>query len=76
MCKANTYKLMLIMGFVMIRYGVVLAQQSVDCDKMLKQEINMQNSQQILNDMKQIDCFGLDSIDLKIFGNGPVLVLF
>ncbi len=48
---------MLVMGFILIRYDVVSAQQSVDCDKMLKREINMQNPQLVLNDIKRIDCF-------------------
>jgi hypothetical protein len=41
MHKANTYKLMLVMGLILIKYGVVSAQQSVDCDKQLMREINM-----------------------------------
>ena len=49
------------------------AQQDTACVKFLKQEIQTDNPQQIINNIKTVNCFGLDSVDLQIFGNGPIL---
>lgn len=73
MKKVTSYKLLLIVCCLIIWYNKALSQQSMNCDTLLKQEINAENPQQIINNIKKIDCFGLDSIDLKIWGNGPVL---
>jgi len=51
----------------------ISAQQKINCDILLKRSIDQDSPQQISDNVKHTDCFGLDSIDLKIFGNGPVL---
>jgi hypothetical protein len=49
------------------------AQPKINCDSLLQKEVIADPPKQIIENIKQIDCFGLDSIDLKFFGNGPVI---
>jgi len=49
------------------------AQKSFDCSKLLKQNIEAGNQQALDNITMHADCFGLDSVDLRIYGQGPVL---
>ena len=49
------------------------AQVTVDCNELLKRDISADDPQQVLRTITHEKCFGLDSIDLKIYGNGPVL---
>jgi len=61
-------------GCLMICFCLkVSAQSPMDCDKLLKREITADSVQFMINNIMRADCFGLDSIDLKVFGNGPVL---
>ena len=55
--------------------GDVSAQTVFNCKKLLKQEINAaDNPKESLNNFTEhADCFGLDSADLRIYGQGPVL---
>ncbi|MEO6980375.1 MAG: hypothetical protein ABI113_18430 [Mucilaginibacter sp.] len=51
------------------------AQTTFDCKKLLKQEISTpaDPQKQVSNFTEHADCFGLDSVDLRIYGQGPVL---
>jgi hypothetical protein len=49
------------------------AQTTVDCNELLKRAISTDDPQQALRTITHVKCFGMDSIDLKIFGNGPIL---
>jgi len=51
------------------------AQTTFNCKKLLKQEIKAaDNPKESLNNFtRHADCFGLDSADLRIYGQGPVL---
>lgn len=51
------------------------AQTAIDCKKLLKQEISTTADlqKQVDNFTKHADCFGLDSVDLRIYGQGPML---
>jgi hypothetical protein len=55
--------------------GEVSAQTAFDCKKLLKQEIDAAgNPNEPLNNFTEhADCFGLDSADLRIYGQGPML---
>jgi len=55
--------------------GEAWAQAAFDCKKLLKQEINAAGGpkEPLNNFTEHADCFGLDSADLKIYGQGPVL---
>jgi len=51
-----------------------IAQAPVDCAKLLKQNIDPDKPQELVSNItKNAACFALDSIDLKIWANGPVL---
>ena len=49
------------------------AQAMVDCNELLKRDISTEDPQQVLRTITHVKCFGLDSIDLKVFGKGPIL---
>jgi len=49
------------------------AQSSVDCERLLKREISPDSLHFLMDNVMRANCFGLDSIDLKVFDNGPVL---
>ncbi len=51
------------------------AQTAFNCKKLLKQEINTTDNpkESLINFTEHADCFGLDSADLRIYGQGPVL---
>ncbi|MGZ3814684.1 MAG: hypothetical protein ACXVB0_09025 [Mucilaginibacter sp.] len=66
-------KLLVFSICILIYAPKVSAQQSNDCDKLLKKDLDTENPEQILKNIRRTECFGLDSIDLKVFGNGPVL---
>ena len=51
----------------------VSAQASADCDKLLRKEITADPLHVLISNIMQANCFGLDSIDRKVFSNGPVL---
>jgi hypothetical protein len=69
----NLGKLIIITGLIVSFCSGVVAQSSVDCSKLLKRGLSAEKPQQILFNLKRKYCFGLDSIDLKFFGNGPVI---
>ena len=71
--KVGLYKFIIAISLIFSSCLCVLAQPSIECDKLLKQQIDTVAPQQIINDIKRIECFGLDSVDLKIIGNGPAL---
>jgi hypothetical protein len=45
----------------------------VDCDKLLKQDIEAEDPQQMVNNLTHSGCFGLDSIDIQLFTHGSIL---
>ncbi|WP_295794277.1 hypothetical protein [Mucilaginibacter sp.] len=50
------------------------AQVAFNCSKLLKQNIAVENQQDVLaNFNKHADCLGLDSVDLRMYSDGPVL---
>lgn len=50
------------------------AQSSVDCTKLLIRVIASDSAQAIVNNVKKhAECFGLDSIDVKIWAEPPIL---
>jgi hypothetical protein len=50
------------------------AQVAFNCSKLLKQNIAVENQQEVLaNFNKHADCLGLDSVDLRMYSDGPVL---
>ena len=51
----------------------VTAQTTAECKTLLKRNISLDDPEQILQKFTTLKCFGLDSVDLKVFGNGPVL---
>jgi len=60
--------------FLLTALGLAAAAQaSVDCNELLKRDISTDDPQQVLRNITHVKCFGLDSIDLKIYGKGPVL---
>lgn len=54
--------------------GNALAQKAFNCAKFLKQNIKTEDANQLLDNFTtHADCFGLDSVDLRVFNNGPTL---
>jgi hypothetical protein len=71
--KFYPFKLLATAIFFIVFHVHVSAQSIIDCKKLLNQEINPEVPQQIIDNIKRTECFGLDSVDLKVFANGPVL---
>lgn len=59
--------------FCMLLSVYAYAQETTNCESLLKREPSKDTPQQILQQVVSSKCFGLDSVDLKIFGYGPVL---
>ncbi|MES2108509.1 MAG: hypothetical protein V4577_07175 [Bacteroidota bacterium] len=54
--------------------GNALAQKTFDCSKLLRQNIVPEKPQDVIDNFNNhAGCFGLDSVDLRIFNNGPSL---
>jgi len=48
-------------------------QQKINCETLLKRKLNKDAPQQIFDNLKHADCFGLDSTDVELFMNAPML---
>jgi hypothetical protein len=65
--------LLLACGLLLVLRSADFAQTTSECDKLLKHDITKDSPKLVLKNFTTSKCFGLDSIDLKIFGSGPVL---
>ena len=74
LCKVFQYPLIVIAVFLSCFCINASAQSSVDCTKLLKKEIIPDSVRNLENDIADhADCFGLDSIDIKIFADRTTL---
>jgi hypothetical protein len=67
------YRSIAIAGLIICFCFHASAQATMDCGQLLKQEIKADSIHVMIGNLLRANCFGLDSIDVKVFGNGPVL---
>jgi len=73
-CNFNLFRVAIVTCMSTCYSGIASAQEAFDCKKLLKQNIPSEKPQDILDIVKDhADCFGLDSVDLRVYGNGPAL---
>jgi hypothetical protein len=72
--KKALYKSIAVSGLIAFTFTAASAQPAFNCAKLLKRDVVSDNpSDAVSNVSNHPACFGLDSIDVKIFGNGPIL---
>jgi len=72
--SSPSFLVIIIACFFCCYSGDALAQKAFDCSKLLRQNIVPEKPKDVIDNFNNhAGCFGLDSIDLRIFNNGPSL---
>jgi hypothetical protein len=72
--KSVLYKSIAIAGLIAFVLTAATAQPAFDCTKLLSRVIAEDSEQTVVNNIKQhANCFGLDSVDVKIWAEAPIL---
>ncbi|SHN25013.1 hypothetical protein [Mucilaginibacter sp. OK098] len=72
--KSFLNKLIAVAGLIAFMFTAASAQPAFDCAKLLSRAIAGDSAQIAVNNIKQhANCFGLDSVDVKIWAQAPVL---
>ena len=67
-------RFLLSISYIACFYLNASAQSSFDCTKLLSRAIASDSAQTVVNNIKQhANCFGLDSVDVKIWAEAPIL---